>query len=193
MKTRIMLILAVLGYISYAIADTPGTLEGPMIETSEDSGAYLNLNTGIATLQYLPTGAWAANANIGYNFTPGFAVEGGYTLLLSSQYQAHQSNNIYDIALKGTIPLSDSFGLYGRLGGGLNYMSWGNVATGAPSWYVDQRSSVNFVGLASAGASFKVSEHFDLNLEDTMFIPMGGGNATSGNTNMVLGGVQYNF
>ncbi len=163
------------------------------VEPYNGAGAYINANAGLATQQNLPTGGFTFNANAGYNFNRGFALEGGYTNIASSQFGSTLTNNIFDIAAKGTIPLSSVFSLYGRLGGGLQYMSWGGTAVNAPSWYANERSGVNFVGLASIGGSFNLSRHFDLRLEDTMFVPMGGGNPNTGQVNTILGGVQYNF
>jgi hypothetical protein len=160
----------------------------------DGAGAYLNLNSGIATMQNLPTGAFAMSANAGYNFSRALALEGGYIWLYSSQFGASQTNNIYDVAVKGTIPLSSIFSLYGRLGGALNYQTWGGVAyTGTPQWYATQNSMVNFNALVSLGGSFTLSRHFDLRLEDTVLLPIGGGNATSGQSTIVLAGLQYNF
>lgn len=157
------------------------------------TGAYVNLNAGIATQQFLPMGSFAGSFNAGFNFNRGFALEAGYTNIAGLQFGASQTNNIFDMAVKGTVPLSSVLDLYGRLGGGVNYMSWGGSTSDAPSWFSEQRSSTNFVGLASLGGSFVLSRHFDLHIEDTLFIPIGGGNATAGQINMIQGGVQFNF
>lgn len=157
------------------------------------SGAYLNVNAGSATFQYLPTGSFIFTGNAGYNFNRGFALEGGYAQLTSSQFGATQTNNIFDVAAKGTIHLGNVFALYGRLGTGINYMSWGGTATDAPVWFANQRSSSNFMWLAAGGASFSLSRYFDLRLEDSVYIPMSGGNSTAGTINAITGGVQFNF
>ncbi|WP_158649395.1 hypothetical protein [Aquella oligotrophica] len=47
--------------------------------------------------------------------------------------------------------------------------------------------------LSGVGGSFAISNHFDLRVEDTIYVPFGGGNQSAGATNLVLGGVQYNF
>lgn len=179
---KMLLLLGCLNFAGFVCAD----------QTSQN-GAYINANFGAATLQYLPTGSFIFVANAGYNFNRGFALEGGYSQLTSSQFGATQTNNIFDVAAKGTIHLSNIFALYGRLGTGINYMSWGGTATDAPGWFANQRSSNNFMWLAAGGASFTLSKHFDLRLEDTLYIPMGGGNSTAGTINAVTGGVQFNF
>ncbi len=185
---KLLIGIILLSGILLAYADEAAT------PNSNGSGAYVNLNFGLANQSYTPTGLFTTNANVGYNFNHALAVEAGYTNLAGSEFGATQTNNIFDVAVKGTIPFNSVFSLYGRLGGGLNYFSWGGVANvGTPGWYANQRSSVNFVGLAGIGGSFALSRHFDLRLEDTMFIPMGGGNPTVGQSNLVLGGVQYNF
>mgnify|MGYP000647406695 CR=1 FL=1 len=47
------------------------------------------------------------------------------------------------------------------------------------------------VGLAGIGASFKLSQRFDLRIEDYALIPFQ--NTYTGTANVVTGGVQYNF
>jgi hypothetical protein len=158
------------------------------------SGAYINANAGFGTMQYLPTGSFAATLNAGYAFNRSFGLEGGYAWLPSSQYGASQYNNIFDVAAKGTLPLSKVFSLYGRLGAGVNYQSFsGTTNPGTPSSYCQNSTLTNFVGLAGVGGSFALSNHFDLRVEDTIYVPFGGGNQSAGATNLVLGGVQYNF
>lgn len=180
---KIQILLALLGLIGLSQADE---LTG--------SGAYINLNAGYGSLQYLPTGSLATTLNAGYAFDRGFALEGGYAWLPSSQYGASQYNNIFDVAAKGTIPLSSVFSLYGRLGAGVNFQSFsGTTNVGTPYSYCQNNSLSNFVGLAGVGGSFALSNHFDLRVEDTIYVPFGGGNQSAGATNLVLGGVQYNF
>ena len=93
-------------------------------EAQSAAGAYINVNAGFATQQSLPTGSVAVTANAGYNFNRGLALEGGYALLPSSQFGASTFNNLFDVAVKGTVPLGEVFSLYGRLGAGLNYFTW---------------------------------------------------------------------
>jgi hypothetical protein len=52
-------------------------------------------------------------------------------------------------------------------------------------------SSTYGVGLAGIGASFKLSQHFDLRVEDYALVPFQ--NTYTGTANVVTGGVQYNF
>jgi hypothetical protein len=94
--------------------------------------------------------------------------------------------------VKGTIPLSNVFSLYGRLGVATAYSSWSG-ATCEPAVYQTTGSAWNYGGLAGVGASFALSRHFDLRVEDYAYMPVSGGSGNFGNVNVVTGGVQFNF
>lgn len=158
----------------------------------DGSGAYINLNTGWATMVNLPTGSWAGAVNAGYNFNRGFALEGGYNLLASSQFGATVTSNIFDVAAKGTLPLSDVFSLYGRAGFGFGVDGWSGTAVGSPNWLcAGQYNSGYATALVGLGGSFVLSKHFDLRVEDYAFIPFG--STMNGGINIITLGTQYNF
>ena len=160
--------------------------------TSPASPAYVNVNTGIAKLYNLPTGSWAGSINAGYNFNEALAVEVGYNLLPSSQFGTTVTSNAFDVAVKGTLPLSEMFSLYGRLGVGLGMNNWsGTAPAGGCIICQSGQSSTYGLGLAGIGASFKLSQHFDLRVEDYALVPFQ--NTYTGTVNVVIGGVQYNF
>ncbi len=161
-------------------------------EPYNGSGAYINANAGIGTMQNVSNSSFALGVNAGYNFNRGFALEGGWTALPSQQSGQYSSYNIYDVAVKGTIPLSNVFSLYGRLGAATAYSSWSG-ATCIPQVYQTTGSAWNYGGLAGVGASFVLSKHFDLRLEDYAYIPVAGDNGNFGTANIITGGVQYNF
>lgn len=114
-------------------------------------------------------------------------------MLPSSQFGASVTENVFDVAVKGTLPLSEMFSLYGRLGLGVGTNSWsGTVATtGSCILCAGGQSSTYGVGLAGIGASFKLSQHFDLRVEDYGLIPFQ--NTYTGAANVVTFGTQYNF
>ncbi len=156
------------------------------------SPAYINLNTGVAKIYNLPTGSWAGSVNAGYNFNSSFALEAGYNILASSQYGATATSNIFDIAAKGTLPLSEVFSLYGRAGIGYGIDGWSGTATGTPSWLCAGQYNSNYAtALVGLGGSFALSKHFDLRIEDYAFIPFS--NTMTGGMNIVTFGTQYNF
>lgn len=158
------------------------------------SPVYINLNTGFATLSNLPTGSWAGAINAGYNFNNAFAAEIGYSMIPSSQFETTTvMANVFDIAVKGTLAFSNIFSLYGRLGIGLGLNSWNGSAPTISNCILctNDISSTYGTGLAGIGASFKLSQHFDLRIEDYGLMPFQ--NTYTGTVNVVTGGVQYNF
>ena len=171
-------------------------LSGVSVASIADSitgtGAYINANAGSGWMQNVPNPSFALGLNAGYNFNHAFAVEGGWTTLPSSQYGQYDSYNIYDAAVKGTIPLGSIFSLYGRLGVATAYSSWSG-ATCTPSVYQNTGNAWNYGGLAGVGASFNLSKHFALRVEDYAYMPVAGEGGNFGNVNVVTGGVQFNF
>lgn len=159
----------------------------------DNSPAYINVNTGIAKLYNLPTGSWVGSINAGYNFNDALAIEIGDTLLPSSQFGTTVTENVFDVALKGTLSLSNLFSLYGRLGLGVGSNSWSGTAPTSGNCILCSSGLSNTygVGLAGVGASFKLSQHFDLRIEDYALVPFQ--NTYSGTANVVTFGTQYNF
>lgn len=170
-------------------------IKAPVNEPYDGSGVYVNINAGYGSQQFLPNGTFAGSFNAGYNFNRAFALEGGAALLAGQQYNAADTAQmIFDMAIKGTIPLSDVFSLYGRLGAGFSTYTYNGAQNSGPSWFANSSGVINsMVGLGSVGGSFKLDRHFDLRVEDTYYIPLGSSGVTSGNINQALVGVQYNF
>ena len=187
MKKLLLSLLAGMAVSAYA-DNAPATT---VADTA--SPAYINVNTGIAKLYNLPTGSWAGAINAGYNFNQALAIEVGYNLLPSSQFGTTVTENVFDVAVKGTVPLTEMFSLYGRLGVGIGTNNWSGTAptTGNCILCASSLSSTYGVGLAGIGASFKLSQHFDLRVEDYALVPFQ--NTYTGTANVVTGGVQYNF
>ena len=187
MKKLLLLFLSTTFVLTYADSASATTAA----ETA--SPAYINVNTGFATLANLPTGSWAGAINAGYNFNHALALEVGYNLLPSSQFGTTTvTENVFDVAVKGTLPLTEMFSLYGRLGVGIGNNNWsGTAPAGNCVLCTSGLSSTYGVGLAGIGASFKLSQHFDLRVEDYALVPFQ--NTYTGTANVVTGGVQYNF
>lgn len=174
--TIITLILS--GITTTAFSDVPPEAVN---QPYNGAGAYINLNAGFGTTQHISNNSFVAGASAGYNFNRAFALEGGYTMLPTQQSGQSSAYNIFDAAIRGTLPLSSLFSLYGRLGVAMGYSC--SACTG----------SANYGGLLGAGASFALSRHLDLRVEDYAFIPLNNPNNGFGNVNIVTGGVQYNF
>lgn len=189
MMKKLLLSCLILGGINVYAADEQ------TVQSSDGSGAYINLNTGIAKLYNLPTGEWTGNLNAGYNFNRAFALEGGYNLFAGSQFGASVATNIFDVAAKGTLPLSDIFSLYGRAGIGFGTNSWSGTLTNVSSndcILCNNSLNSNYgLALVGIGGSFTLSPHWDLRLEDTAYIPWS--NTATGTINALTFGTQYNF
>ena len=114
-------------------------------------------------------------------------------MLAGSEFGVTTSTNLFDVAAKGTLPLSDIFALYGRAGLGLGMNAWSGTLTNSSDCILCNSSlSNNYgLGLLGLGVSFSLSKHFDLRLEDTAYIPFV--NTTTGAINAVTFGTQYNF
>ena len=159
------------------------------------SGAYINLNSGYGSQQFLSNGASATTLNVGYNFNRGLALEGGYALVAGQQYGVDSAQSIFDLAIKGTLPLASIFALYGRLGAGFSTFTYNGTQHNGPAWFTNSSGIQNsMVGLVTLGGSFVLDRHFDLRLEDSLYLPLDtAGSQTLGATNLALLGVQYNF
>lgn len=180
----------ILAFLS--LATVSGLTLADSVQPYDGSTAYININTGFATMQGLPTGSWTGNLNAGYNFNRAFALEGGYNLFANNQFGATTTTSIFDIAAKGTIPLSQVFNLYGRFGIGLGLNGWSGTTDTTNCELCQSNNSTYMLGLAGIGGSFTLDRHFDLRLEDTMYVPFA--NTFTGSTiNAITLGIQYNF
>jgi LysM repeat protein len=169
--------------IACAFADNAGV---------DSSGAYFDIGLGASNISNLPTGAATANMNWGYNFNRGFALEAGWTAMPSSQWGMLDNYNVYDIAAKGTIPLSNVFDLYGRLGLGAAYSSWSGTCL--DPMYSTPGSTWSMVGLVGVGVAFNLNQNFSLYLENNNYIPTTSRSSGAfGEASSVMFGFQYNF
>ncbi len=177
MKKILLALLATTATISFADEITP---------------MYVNVNTGIAKLYNMPTGSWVGSANVGYNFNKAFALEAGYTNISGSQYGATSYTNILDVAAKGTLPLSNLFSLYGRAGIGYGNNSWSGTTNTPNCTLCNNSLDANYAtALVGIGASFALTPHWDLRLEDTAYVPFT--NTSTGTIDTVMFGTQFNF
>jgi hypothetical protein len=170
----------------------------------------LLLSTSVAAIAdgnnlYVGVGAGAAWNNIqtpdaafrldgGYNFNDNWAIEAGTTGLTQSGSTPNQSMQYYDLSVKGTLPLSDAFAIFGQLGGA--YGSPGATDNSTCLYQVGGGScnnSQNQAGwnfLTAVGAQFNVTRQFSLNLTDYYYY---GAPNPQGNTNALLAGAKFNF
>jgi len=166
------------------------------VDTSSDNdnhgGYYLNINTGLADVFHLPTGSWVVAVNAGYDYSQYISAELGYSLLLSRQYGATVNTKIYDLAVKGTLPVSNGVSVYGRLGLGLGVDGWSGTANSASCYMCNNSYNAGYMaGLVGAGVSYELSHNIALRLENSVLIPFT--NTLSGGLDSTTFGLQYNF
>lgn len=128
----------------------------------------------------------------GVNFTDNWAMEVGTTGLTQSGSTPNQSMQYYDLSVKGTLPLSDAFGLFLQLGGaygspGATSSSNGEFA-GTDAYNQSQQAGWSF--LTAVGLQFNLTRQVSLSLTDYYYY---GANNPQGDTNVLLGGVKFNF
>jgi hypothetical protein len=183
---KLLALLSLATASTLAISDTTQPYDG--------ASTYINVNTGIAKLYNysMPTGEWTGNINAGYNFNRGIAVEAGYNIFAGSEFGASVMTNIFDVAAKGTIPLSNAFNLYGRAGLGFGRNSWSGTPTTSNCALCQSGNSSSYgLALVGLGGSFTLDKHWDLRLEDTAYIPFS--NTYTGTIMAITFGTQYNF
>jgi hypothetical protein len=156
------------------------------------SSAYFNLGAGYGLIQNLPTGTGAVSAAVGYQFNRYLGLEVDWDGMPSEQWGKLYNYNIYSLAVKGILPLSNSFELYGKLGSGIGYSTW--TGNGDPSSVYNSNGSATALdGIVGVGAAFTLSPQFKLYLENKTFVPLTDqiGHYTTANATMF--GFQFNF
>lgn len=162
-------------------------LAGISLISTASAVTYLDADIGLNT-------SWSTlglNADAGYMFNKYVGLEGGLTYSPGYSYSGgaggsyNSSYWMLDGAVKGVLPLSDVFALYGKLGLAFNHYtsSWDGCnggGCGSPSY-----SGSNVGLLVGAGAQFNLSRQWSLHLEDYT--------STGSNPNFLMFGGQFNF
>lgn len=157
MKKILVLVLSAVSICSFAAGNT----------------TYVDANIGVNT----SASSLALNADVGYMLNQYLGLEGGLTY--SPNGGSWGANGVdywmFDGAVKGVLPLSNMFALYGKLG--IAFNTYSSSCGGCSN------SDVGL--LIGAGAQFNLSNKWSLHLEDYT--------STGGNPNMFVFGGQYNF
>ena len=162
MKKRILILLALITASSVYAANS----------------VYVDANAGLNTSYADGLGL---NLNVGYLFNSYLGVEGGVTYGASNiNWNGGNNYYMYDAAVKGVLPLSDVFALYGKLGVGYNTYS---SCSGCINGY--QYTGSNIGMLYGAGAQFNLSKQWSLHVEDYT--------VTGNNPNMLMFGAEFKF
>lgn len=166
-------------------------------------GAYIGFNAGQATHKVDDAGFTVVSHDEtqtayklygGYNFNKYFGVEAGYTDFGKSKnvYRVSGTNVSLDYkaqaiyaAAVGTLPLSDQFSLFGKLGVTANHAS-STASAGSVSAQVSGNKSSALIGV---GAAYNVTKNVAVALEYEDY----GKTAEDAKAKMWSLGVRYNF
>jgi hypothetical protein len=155
---------------------------------ADDNNLYVGVGAG-AGWNDVASPAAAFRVDAGYKVAPGFAVEVGTTGVTQSGGAYNASQQMYDLTVKGILPLGDTFDLFAQVGGA--YQTTGMPAVNS--------SDVNMANSASmAGWQFVSGGGFDINLTKSVSFNITdlyyyGSNNALGNSNVVLGGMKFSF
>jgi OmpA-OmpF porin, OOP family len=186
---------------TFAIAALTASFALPFAAHAQ--GAYVGFNAGQATHK-LDDGALTAVSRDetqtaykiygGYNFNKNFGIEGGYTDFGKAKnvYRVSGTNVNLDykaqalyVAAVGTLPLSDQFSLFGKLGVTANHAS----ATASAAGVSVNASGNKTSALIGVGAAFNVTKNVAVALEYEDY----GKTAEDAKAKMWSLGVRYNF
>lgn len=149
-----------------------GYLSAPMNNYTNASAA-VNMNFGVLVNEYLGLEFGLTGSSIASGNTPQCVGRSCY--YPSAIYEAS------DIAIKGTLPLSDVFALYGKLGVSYNFYQASSPI------YNDSLYSAGL--LTGIGAKFNLNKQWSLHLEDDYSVLLNNSLTNSGgllyNTNLI--------
>lgn len=198
-----LLLLACTGFAGSACADDNGWYAG--LSLGQSNYAQMKPSTDATSValaqQGLPNTAtetatpFAYGLDVGYQFMPYLAVEGGYVDLgsASADFQIHLTPagsahvNIHatgeDLFAVGILPISDRFSLYGKLGL-LAYSQKfdGSVTVGTTGSTIPGTSDTGTTTGIGVGASYRFNDTFGLRLGFTRFHSVGDANNTGEGT-----------
>lgn len=176
-------------------------VSGATLAFADANPMYVQLQAGASFSPNFNSGtdgAGAVRADIGYMFNKYVGLEGGFTGTTNpaNTSAANSNQNIsngnipsalqfYDVSVKGVLPLGELFDLHGQIGGA--YVSGGGNGAGG--------NNADIKGLLAAGIGFNVSKQFTITVNDYQYLAAEAGSlsGSGGNTNIVMGGIAYNF
>ncbi|MBY0379304.1 MAG: porin family protein [Burkholderiales bacterium] len=158
-----------------------------------DNDLYFGGGAG-ATWNKVNTAGFAVRLNGGYNFDDYLAVELGTTnIAQAGSGELNQNLQFWDLSIKGTMPLGETIGLFGQVGGAYGIPGF----TAAPSGNNETIAIDNptiaqdaWDILAAAGVQYNLTKKTAVTLTDYYYF---GSTQYQGNTNVVLAGLKYNF
>lgn len=146
----------------------------------------------------------AYQLGLGYQLNQHLSVEGSYVNLGQNSNHANliHSSNFYNdnstvqginLDVVGTLPLSDRWGVYGKLGGFYSQAKTdvSYLDNGTSSGSSNKRRALSMTW--GGGVSFNVTEQVSMRLEYEQFRNQGGQDLPQGNVNLYSLGMAYKF
>lgn len=153
----------------------------------DPSSPYIGMAAG-AAWNNVVSPATAFRIDGGYNWNQYIAFEVGTTGITQSGSSPNQSMQYYDASLKGTLPIGDILALFIQVGGA--YGSPGVVGSNADINIYPGAHQAGWNFLTAAGAQINITKQVSINVTDYYYW---GAPNPQGNSNVLLGGVKYNF
>jgi OOP family OmpA-OmpF porin len=160
---------------------------------------------GIGSASSIKKNATTFGLNLGYQFTPNWAVEGGYTDLGSHDINGTVSSpasdglsgkvkaRMWNVAAVGTLPLEGGFGVYAKLGVARTDTKVDIASTTGATTPLDTKDD-RWSPLIGVGALYRINENLDATVEYNRIDRLGSDNSTGRfDANTVMAGLRYRF
>ena len=154
---------------------------------ADPTGLYIGVGAG-AGWNDVASPAAAFRLDGGYQFSPYYAVEVGTTGVTQSGGTYNASQQMYDLSVKGILPLGDMLNLFAQFGGA--YQTTGVDAPGATGTYNGNPAAAGWQFLSGGGVEVNLTKQVSFNITDLYYY---GSNNALGNSNVLLGGVKFSF
>ena len=177
-----------------------------------DTSTYNSVFSNLGVRDLTPSSTSRTNAaykfQLGYAFTKNLALEGGYFNLGESDYHAWGTYNGlasnstaavkadgWDLSGVGTLPLSDRWALFGKLG--LAYATvntnYSINADGIGQQYSSSASGNNWGTVYGLGATYNFNRYLSLRGEYELYNQLGTSATGKSNVNVFSVGAMYKF
>lgn len=142
-------------------------------------------------------------AQVGYQFTPNFALEGGYVDLGEGSYSGNYTGgNVnatikasgFNIAALGILPINESFSVFGKLGTIRAKVEAQSNATGPAGAATGSVRSTDWESNFGIGGTYNISKQLGIRAEYERFNKLGDSASTGeGDVDLLSAGVMYKF
>ncbi|MES2997784.1 MAG: outer membrane beta-barrel protein [Pseudomonadota bacterium] len=198
-----VLITAVLGVSALGIMAANAAIPGAYI-TGQLGYANTHLNTEDKLKgSGLVNNGLAGRLAIGYQFTPNWAVELGYLKLRSTKTDIppgptpftsfHFSQYAIDVAAKATLPLSNQFNAYGKVGVAYLTSTIQSKGDNGEAHLTAESHDRKWAPEAAVGVSYDITPNVSVDTSWTHIQQLGNDRDRPGNIDFVAVGVGYNF